>query len=234
MTVSEEQRDWRKTIREWVKSFVVAALVVIPFRSAVADMYHVPTGSMKPTILEGDRIFVNKLAYDLKLPLTGIRLAEWVGPERGDVVVVLSPADGVRLVKRVAGVPGDTIAMRDNVLLINDQAARYEALDPGISAWIPPALRSASRFHREIVDGRAHPVMLTPARSSRSSFGPLTVPPDQYFLLGDNRDNSGDSRFFGFAPRELILGQVKGVVASFEPDATLGPRWRRFASSLDE
>src|SRR5262245_17162119 len=99
----------RKLWREWVRPLLVVLVVLFAVRSAVADWNDVPTGSMKPTILEGDRIFVNKLAYDLKVPFLGWRLVKWSNPGRGDVIVFASPADGTRLVKRVVGLPGDRV-----------------------------------------------------------------------------------------------------------------------------
>src|SRR5664280_2814500 len=104
---------------EWIKSLLIVLVVVGAFRSAVADWNDVPTGSMKPTILEGDRIMVNKLAYDLKVPFTRWRLARWGQPQRGDIVVLFSPADGQRLVKRVIGLPGDLLSLRNDRLFIN-------------------------------------------------------------------------------------------------------------------
>src|SRR5213078_2727911 len=106
---------WRKEIRP----LLIIALVVFSIRSSLADWNDVPTGSMKPTILEGDRVFVNKLAYDLKVPFTTRHLAEWSEPQRGDVVVFFSPHDGQRLVKRVVGLPGDTVQLDQNVLIID-------------------------------------------------------------------------------------------------------------------
>jgi signal peptidase I len=104
---------WRKEIRWWL----VIGLVVFSLRSSLADWSDVPTGSMKPTILEGDRVFVNKLAYDLKVPFTTRHLAEWRNPHRGDIVVFYSPRDGQRLVKRVVGLPGDLIELRRDGLV---------------------------------------------------------------------------------------------------------------------
>src|ERR1044072_7496236 len=103
--------------KEWMKPVLVILIITSAFRSAVADWNDVPTGSMKPTILEGDRIFVNKLAYDLKLPFLGWRLIQWYDPSRGDVIVFASPADRTRLVKRVVGLPGDRIELVDNQVL---------------------------------------------------------------------------------------------------------------------
>ena len=117
--------------REWLKPFLVIAITLLSFRSAVADWNHVPTGSMMPSILVGDRIFVNKMAYDLRFPFTRVRLAEWGAPERGDIVVFLSPQDGKRLVKRVIGLPGDEIRMLRHRLIVNGEPAEYAAVDPG-------------------------------------------------------------------------------------------------------
>src|SRR5512142_1239002 len=116
---------WRKEIR----SLLILGLVLFSIRSSLADWSDVPTGSMKPTILEGDRVYVNKLAYDLKVPFTTRHLAEWSNPQRGDVVVFFSPRDGKRLVKRVVGVPGDTVELRSDVLVLNGQSIQYQPVD---------------------------------------------------------------------------------------------------------
>src|SRR5713101_4642843 len=106
---------------EWVLPPLVVIAILAPLRSAVADWNDVPSGSMMPTILVGDRIFINKLAYDLKVPFTTWHVAQWANPQRGDIIVFPSPADGIRLVKRVVAVPGDRIELRDDRLFINDQ-----------------------------------------------------------------------------------------------------------------
>src|SRR5688500_5649188 len=116
------------------RSFVFVVLLVLSFRSSIADWNDVPTGSMKPSILEGDRIYVNKLAYDLKVPFTTWHVAEWDSPERGEVVVFFSPQDGIRLVKRVIGVPGDVVEMRNNRLYVNGLPASYQPADPDIAS----------------------------------------------------------------------------------------------------
>src|SRR2546421_4549826 len=120
----------KKKVFYEVKVFLAMLLVISSLRSALADWNDVPTGSMKPTIQEGDRVVVNKLAYDLKVPFTMIELAKWGDPKRGDIVVLFSPEDGVRLVKRVVAVPGDRIEMRNEQLLVNGQAAHWTALGP--------------------------------------------------------------------------------------------------------
>src|SRR5262245_13885048 len=118
-------RFWKEQIRP----LAILILVLCSFRSAIADYNVVPTGSMKPSIIEGDRIFVNKLAYDLKVPFTTWHIATWADPHRGDVVVFESPKDGTRLVKRVIGIPGDTIQLINNQLFVNGKSAGYGVLD---------------------------------------------------------------------------------------------------------
>ena len=113
-------------MKGWGNSLIAAIIIATSFESAIAEMNKVPTRSMNPTILEGDRIFVNKLAYDLKIPYTTIHLAEWGNPQRGDITVLYSPEDGTRLVKRIIGVPGDRIEMRNNRLIINGEKVSYE------------------------------------------------------------------------------------------------------------
>jgi signal peptidase I len=182
---------------------------------------------MKPTIVEGDRIFVNKLAYDLKIPYTTWHVAEWGNPSRGDIVVFYSPADNKRLVKRVIGLPGDEIAMRDNVLFINGEQLKYESADDAVNR-----INLDQYCIIEDLSGRKHPVMITIFHSSMRSFSTITVPEGYYFMMGDNRDNSADSRYFGFVERKRIVGQAKFIVISLDKKRKYQPRWGRFFTEL--
>src|SRR2546430_11552891 len=130
-TTSEIKPKPRGLRRVWyeLRPIIVMLVVLFSFRSAVADYNVVPTGSMKPTIIEGDRIFVNKLAYDLKVPFTTFHLLEWANPKAGEIVVFDSPKDGTRLVKRVVAVPGDTVQLDKNTLVVNGKPSQYGALD---------------------------------------------------------------------------------------------------------
>ena len=217
-------------LREWVLPLVTVIVVMSFLRSAVADWNDVPTGSMKPTIVEGDRIFVNKAAYDLRVPFTLRRLASWGDPQLGDIVVLFSPADGRRLVKRVIGTPGDRIEVREGRLLINGEEADYGPLERDIIEAVEPEEQAAYRFASEKIDGIEHAVMLAPWMLSSSYFGPITVPEDSYFMMGDNRGNSRDSRFFGFVSRRLIVGRATSVV--FSRREHFLPRWDRFFHRL--
>jgi signal peptidase I len=183
---------------------------------------------MKPTIVEGDRVFVNKLAYDLKIPYTTWHLAEWGAPQRGEIVVFRSPEEDKWLIKRVIGLPGDTIEMKNNRLLINGLKVDYDAPDTAIQNQKGPSQYTLT----EDLENREHSVMFTPDHKTLRSFGPLPVPEGSYFMMGDNRDNSRDSRFFGFVERNQIVGRALSVVISLDINNLYKPRFDRFFSRL--
>jgi signal peptidase I len=215
-----------------LRSFLLLGLVVFSIRSSLADWNDVPTGSMKPTIIEGDRVYVNKLAYDLKVPFTTWHVAEWANPQRGDIVVFYSPYDGKRLVKRVIGLPGDSIELRNDSLILNGQPVNYQ--DPEAKSLIDltPADRSSHRFATEQLPGQTHAVATWPGVAARRDFAPLKVPPGQYFMMGDNRDDSFDSRYYGPVERKRIVGRATIAVMSFDREHFWAPRWHRFFTAL--
>ena len=217
-------------MRKWIKDnrgFIVFMLCFGLFRTAVADWNPIPSGSMRPNLLEGDVVLVNRVAYDLKLPLTDIVLAHLGEPQRSDVVVFSSPTDGTRLIKRLIAVPGDVVEMRNEVLLINGQAARYSAPQQVQEAVATGVTVRALRLTEAVGDAQRRVQVLEGARS-RSSFGPVTVPPGNYLMLGDNRDNSADSRYFGFVPRHLLIGHAHHVLVSADILTNWAPRFERF------
>lgn len=207
--------------------------VIIPVKSSLADWNWVPTGSMNPTILEGDLVYVDKLAYDLRIPLTFYRLANWSDPQRGDIVICFSPEDKTRLVKRIIALPGDTIEMRNNVIFLNGQPAAYTGIDPKYADQLASKLKGHSILAIENLDGCAHPVMSIPSVPAMRDFGPVTVPQGSYFVMGDNRDLSRDSRYFGFVERKAIVGKAKAVIVSFDITDKYQPRFGRFFASVD-
>ena len=220
-----------KIWREWLRPFALVFLIVAPLKSAVADWNWVPTGSMKPSILEGELVFVNKLAYDLKVPFTTVHLSTWGNPVRGDVVVFYSPQDGTRLVKRVIGLPGDTVALRNDVLYLNGLPQQYSSTDsaPFRRDIFEDANPVVAIEHLEACD---HYVLSLPSRQALRNFGPFVVPADQYFMMGDSRDNSADSRFIGPVPRGEIVGRVPRVILSFDPLRRYLPRVQRFLQPM--
>jgi signal peptidase I len=221
-------------MKKWLKDnrgFLVFLLCFGVFRTAIADWNPVPTGSMRPTILEGDVVWVDRLAYDLKLPLTDIALARLGQPQRGDVVTFTSPKDGVRLIKRLVAVPGDTVAVVGGVLHINGVAARYEAGGQTREIVAPGVAALASRAVEQVA-GHSRTVQSFEGIAPTDTHAPVQVPADHYFMMGDNRDNSIDSRYWGLVPRHLLIGRAGRVVVSVDITDGWGPRWQRIGSVL--
>jgi signal peptidase I len=205
-----------RVVWEYVWTLLVMALLVFSARSSLADWYEVPSGSMLPTIQLGDRIFVNKLAYSLRVPFTSISLVKLGTPQRGDIVVFVYPEDNkTDYVKRLVGLPGDQIEVRDNILYVNGQPmSRHEISQ----ADLPPgaAHDEEATLYKEKIGDVDHFVF-----ERHTDDFPLTVvPPDKYFMMGDNRDNSSDSRAWGFVPQENLRGRALRVVLSFEPSTS--------------
>jgi signal peptidase I len=226
---------WKKRllaiVKGWGFSLFLGALIATSFKSAIADWNLVPTGSMKPTIVEGDRIFINKLAYDLKIPYTTFHVMKWGDPQRGEIVVFYSPEDGTRLVKRVVGMPGDQLAMRNEKIFINGQPLTYLSRDAS-AAGLQASARPERMVFEENLIGRHHDIQILPDMPALRSFGPVMIPANHYFMMGDNRDNSADSRYFGFVDRKLIVGRASSIVISLDKEKMYAPRFSRFFTAL--
>ena len=225
----------KKIWREW-RGFFVFVAVMLVFRSAIADWNQVPSGSMKPSILAGDRIVVDKLAYDLRVPFTLTRITRWSEPRRGDIVTFPSPKDERLFVKRIVGIPGDQVEMRRNQLVINGEHAIYTPLSREEVRELPMAYTLAHRFYRESILGNERVVMVDsprkPSYTGYTSFARVTVPEGNYLVLGDNRDNSGDFRVIGFVARERILGRAHAIAFSLDYEKYYAPRLDRFFTDL--
>lgn len=174
-------------------SIAVASSVALVARASFADHYTVPSGSMEPTVHVADRVLVRKCAYGLRVPMTERYLVRFEGPRRGDVVVLESPQTPMVLLKRVVAVGGDRVQVRDG---------HVEYLDGGGTATAPDA-------RTERLDGRSHALSLDDGAGP--DFGPVTVPAGQLLVLGDNRGNSNDGRFFGFVRADAVLGRAEGI-----------------------
>lgn len=216
------------------KVFFVFIVLMFMFRSAIADWNHVPSGSMLPTIQIGDRILVNKMAYDVRVPFTSVSLHRHADPVTGDIVIFESTAADKRLVKRVVAVPGDRVSMKNNKLKINGQELIYKDDESTSIFWEQlnsVADNTDEPKQRQVHNGHFHRIQLH-GRSSLSNFTTVIVPTDQYLVLGDNRNNSADSRVIGFIPRNEIIGRTRSVVMSFNYDNYYLPRKNRFFELL--
>ncbi|HEY8039222.1 MAG TPA: signal peptidase I [Polyangiaceae bacterium] len=183
-----------RTLRTLVTTLSGCAVVLVA-RASLADHYRVPSGSMEPTVVVGDQICVNKAAYGLRVPESETYLAQGADPARGDVVVLASPTDGEVLLKRVVAVPGDVVAVVDGRVAIDGAFVPVVELDGGAT----------------VEQLGEHPHALGTSWGGGPDFGPVRVPADGYLVLGDNRGNSRDGRFFGWVARGAILGRAVAV-----------------------
>lgn len=215
-------------IRYWLadtgKQLAIAIFIVMFLRSSIIEPYKIPSGSMIPTLFIGDHIFVNKFAYGFKVPFTEFFLdkplyvtSESV-PTRGDVIVFRYPRDeSINYIKRVIGLPGDRIAIREKVLYVNDKPVaiepmKNEHLESGIES--DDDRRVLSLFNEKL-EGAPHPVLYNMTSLLNSDYGPVEVPEGKILALGDNRDRSSDSRIWGFVPMENIKGKAMFVWLNF-------------------
>ncbi len=222
----------RRFFGTWIGSFVLAILILTPVRSSLIDWYDVPSGSMEPTIMTGDRICANKLAYGLRVPLTFTWIARWGHPEPGEIIIVHSPVEGnARLVKRVIGKPGDVIEMKNNVLMRNGKPLDVRKASDQEQAGIDKKLMGD--FYIENINGVEHLKMLDPKVQSPQiirSFGPITVPEGKLWVMGDNRDHSRDSRSWQFVDEKMVTGRTSAI--AFSLNEYYIPRVSRFFKGL--
>lgn len=166
------------------------------------------------------------------MPFTTVHLAQWSNPQRGEIVVFFSPYDGKRLVKRIIGLPGDRLALQGNQLIINGKPVAWGAADNRWLTYANAQERREARIISETLGPVTHPIISLPDLAAPRNFREIIVPPDHYFVMGDNRDCSFDSRYFGFVPRQQIVGRANAVILSFDPDHYLMPRFGRCLTGL--
>lgn len=224
--MSEEMGKSPKTRKQalWenISSLGLAFLVVFMIRSSVIEAFKIPSGSMIPTLLVGDHIFINKFAYGFKLPFTEwmpfldgpVTLIERDPPTRGDIIVFIYPRDeSLYYIKRVVGQPGDVIEMKSKILYVNQKPVPQKdlegaELDSIRATFSDSKLPTAALrvFREELGDG--HLAMIDQSDYRGENFGPITVPADHLFVMGDNRDYSNDSRYWGFVPNKNVKGKA--------------------------
>lgn len=214
---------------EYSKAFFPVIFIVLVLRSFVAEPFRIPSGSMMPTLLVGDFILVNKFAYGLRLPVLDTKMVAIGEPQRGDVVVFRYPEDpSVDYIKRVVGVPGDRVAYRNKILYINGQAmaqtpiGSYVGVGSGVAS-------SGADLREEDLNGIRHHILVRPGANGVE--GGMTIPPGQYFMMGDNRDNSKDSRYFGPVPEGNLVGKAFMIWMNWD-GAAGGVDWKRLGETI--
>jgi signal peptidase I len=232
MNLPTVRRGLHKSWQDY-RGFLAFLCLMFCFRSAWADWVYVPSGSMNPTILEGDRLLVDKHVYGLRVPFSLVHLTRGEDPVRGDIVVFDSPANGTSLVKRLIAVPGDTVTLDHEQLTVNGTAAQYATGETGeLRSLLASTQSHGPSVLRESGVGLAHDILLLSDRWAPATIGPIVVPQGMYFVLGDNRDNSADSRYIGFVPRRNIVGRAVRVVVSLNPERYYLPRSGRLLTPL--
>ncbi len=193
----------RKFIRNYI-GLILFFITLVFFRTAVADWNYVPSGSMEPNLFDGDWVLVDKMTYGPSVPLANIRLGKFNNPERGDIITFVPPHTDVLYVKRVVGIPGDQIGFSGRDVIINGDRLSYEQL----------VVEPTNEIGRELLGNANHLIQYGSGGKLPTLNGFFTVPDDRYFVLGDHRNNSADSRYWGFVLGDQIMGKVTHVAFS--------------------
>ncbi len=225
---------------EYAKSFFPVIVIVLILRSFLVEPFRIPSGSMMPTLLVGDFILVNKYTYGIRLPVLNRKIIELNEPQRGDVIVFRFPQDpSVDYIKRVVGVPGDRVGYRDKVLYINGEPMAQTAV--GIYSGVGAGARETGVMEAvENLNGVEHSVLVNPLAPNFAPGcnvlwrGDITVPPGHFFVMGDNRDNSNDSRCWGLVPEANLVGKAFGIWMSWDALRSGFPiDWSRIGEGIE-
>jgi len=231
---STEQMEGRRDL-VWALLFCLLAVVVV--RSFLFEPFKIPSSSMVPTLRIGDYIFVSKFSYSLVLPLTKLELVRTGTPNRGDVIVFLSPRDeSLHYIKRVVGIPGDRVEFKGKDLIINGELVpKTRVTDPAVIERVTGSKEISGELYEETL-GDVHYVKYTKATADfPRTTAPEVVPENQFFVAGDNRDDSYDSRSWGYVPRENLKGRARMIWLSIEDEANWGAdkvRWKRCGTPI--
>lgn len=219
----EPVKSLARTAWEWCRSVLIAFALFLVIRSFLVEAFKIPTASMENTLLVGDFLVVNKAVYGAEVPGTSLHLPAFAALERGDVIVFTPPHEsGKNYVKRVVGAPGDVLEMRAKKLYLN----HVEHDEPYVRHVDP----RRDEFHPDMAwqaDFLAGGRDRASYRPTRDNWGPIRVPEDSYFVLGDNRDNSEDSRYWGFVDKDSVRGRPWFVYYSFDPSSDEGAAWMK-------
>ncbi len=232
--VQSEIQKKRSFYKEWVEPFLIAAIVALFIRQFVVEAFKIPSGSMIPTLTIGDHLLVNKFIYGPRIPFTDTRIFAWKEPKRGDIIVFKYPEnEDKNFIKRVVGLPGDKIEIKNGTLFINDQPVQIAAKGTydGREQGAESPYYDRPRLFDEQLGTVKHTIMYLRDQTGYD-FGPKIVPPESVFVMGDNRDNSQDSRVWGFVKFNKILGKALIIYWSWDGNDGRWLRWERIGSLI--
>jgi signal peptidase I len=228
----QESQKKRSFYKEWIEPFLIAAIVALFIRQFIVEAFKIPSGSMIPTLTVGDHLLVNKFVYGPRIPFTDTRIFKWKEPKRGEIIVFKYPEnEDKNFIKRVVGLPGDKIQIVNGKLYINDQpvllspAGSSPDKNSGADSWGQPTL------YQEQLGGIRHSLQYLVDQSGKNE-GPWLVPKDSVFVMGDNRDNSQDSRVWGFVNFDKILGRALIIYWSWDGNGRW-VRWERIGMLIN-
>ncbi|MDA8098380.1 MAG: signal peptidase I [Nitrospiraceae bacterium] len=223
----------RKTFyKEWIEPFLIAAVIALFIRQFVVEAFKIPSGSMIPTLAVGDHLLVNKFVYGPRIPFVDSRIFSWYLPKRGDIIVFRYPGDEDKnFIKRIIGLPGDKIQIVNGTLMINDEPVRITPSSPPADASVEQGQSGTPRFYREQLGTVSHEIQYLYDQAQRND-GPWLVPPESVFVMGDNRDNSQDSRVWGFVKFDKILGKALIIYWSWDGEQGRLLRWNRIGQLI--
>ncbi|WP_303904964.1 signal peptidase I [Thiohalomonas denitrificans] len=228
---TREKMEREPVLIEYARSFFPIILLVLVVRSFVVEPFRIPSGSMMPTLEVGDFILVNKFTYGLRLPVLHSEIIDFGEPERGDIIVFRYPENPrIDYIKRVVGVPGDEVVYRDKVLYINGEQAEQTPLGTYNGNGGGAVMTGASE-RMEVLPGAEHRILVWPGRQDRDFA--FSVPENEYFVMGDNRDNSRDSRFWGTVPNRNVVGKAFFVWMNWDSGADGIVAWDRIGTQID-
>ncbi len=234
MTQEQQGKSTRKSFyKEWIEPFLIAAAVALFIRQFGVEAFKIPSGSMIPTLTIGDHLLVNKFVYGPRIPFTDTRIFAGKAPKRGEIIVFRFPRDESKnFIKRVVGLPGDKIELRKGKLFINDKLVAVTA----VGVYDGDDQRSGPPYYDKpmLLDEQLGPVKhaILYLHDQAGSYGPTLVPEDSVFVMGDNRDNSQDSRFWGFVKQNKILGRALIIYWSWDGDHGRWVRWERLGNLI--
>jgi len=228
-----ERAGREPTVVEMSRSFFPIILVVLVVRSFIVEPFRIPSGSMMPTLLVGDFILVNKFAYGIRLPVLNTKVIETGSPQRGDVFVFRYPEDPkVDFIKRVIGVPGDHIVYRNKVLYINDEVAPPQYPESYVGDGGGKVMTGARHLYEKL-GSVAHDILVMPGRNVFGGDFEFIVPEGQYFAMGDNRDNSRDSRAWGTVPEANLVGKAIFIWMNWDWQQEGVVDWSRLGNTIE-